>query len=110
MNHTPILWQHPCTTWTGEGLDMRRHPWIARILFLFAFIGAAAAEDSAGRLARILADKGIIAPSDLEMVRAANPETRVQLLASILKGKGVLSQAEVAQLAPLSDAPVSAGL
>lgn len=89
---------------------MRCHPWIVTLLFPFAFVAPSAAEDSAGRLARILADKGVIAPSDLEMVRAADPETRVQLLASILEGKGVLSRAEVAKLAPLSDPPVPAGL
>lgn len=79
---------------------MRCPRWIPPYLFVFAFVAAAAAEDSAGRLARILADKGIIAPSELEMVRAADPETRVQLLALILEGKGVLSRAEVAGLAP----------
>jgi hypothetical protein len=87
---------------------MRCRPRIATLVF--AFVATASAEDSAGRLARILADKGILAPSDLEMVRAADPETRVQLLASILEGKGVLSRAEVAKLAPLSDPPLSAGL
>src|SRR5260370_4103321 len=111
-NQTPSLeslWQHSCMEPTSLGtfphperrrLNMRCSRGIATFLFLFAFVWAAAAEDSAGRLARILADKGIIAPSDLEMVRAADPETRVQLLASILEGKGVLSRAEVASLGP----------
>jgi hypothetical protein len=89
---------------------MRCHPWIAALLLPFAFVPPTEAEDSAGKLARILADKGILAPSDLELVRAADPETRVQLLASILEGKGVLSRAEVAKLAPLSDGPAPAGL
>src|SRR5579859_5397200 len=92
---------------------MRRHGWISTLLYLVAFVAPCLAEDSAGRLARILADKGVIAPSDLEMVRAADPETRVQLLASILEGKGVLSRAEVAGLMPApawSDPPVSARL
>jgi len=79
---------------------MRCPRWIATFLFVFAFVGAAAAEDSAGRLARILADKGIIAPSELEMVRAADADSRVQLLASILERKGVLSGDEVAGLTP----------
>ena len=76
------------------------------LLLLFALTGLASAEDSASRLARILADKGVIAPSDLEQVKAADPDTRVRLLASILEGKGVLSRTELAALAP----PAPAGL
>jgi len=92
---------------------MRRHRWISTLLYLVAFVAPSLAEDSAGRLARILADKGLIGPSELAMVRAADPDTRVQLLASILEEKGVLSRAEVAKLAPLpewSDPPVAARL
>jgi hypothetical protein len=73
-------------------------------MFIFALVTPSPAEDAAGTLARILADKGVIAASELAMVQAADPEKRVQLLASILEEKGVLSRAEVARLMPRSDA------
>src|ERR1041385_659174 len=83
---------------------MRPHRWIVLLMFIFALVTPSPAEDAAGTLARILADKGVIAASELAMVQAADPEKRVQLLASILEEKGVLSRAEVARLMPRSDA------
>jgi len=83
---------------------MRRYGWISLLVFLFALVAPSPAEDSAGMLARILANKGVIGASELVMVQAADPEKRVQLLASILEEKGVLSRAEVAKLMPLPDA------
>ena len=83
---------------------MRPHRWIFLLVFIFALVTPSPAEDAAGTLARILADKGVIAASELAMVQAADPEKWVQLLASILEEKGVLSRAEVARLMPRSDA------
>jgi len=66
-------------------------------------VGSCQAEDSAGLLARILADKGIINPTELAGVEAASRENRVEMLASLLEKKGVLTQAEMAKLTPLRE-------
>jgi hypothetical protein len=68
-----------------------------------ALVGSCQAEDSAGLLPRILADKGIINPTELAGVEAASPENRVEMLASLLEEKGVLTQAEIAKLTRLRE-------
>jgi hypothetical protein len=65
-------------------------------LLLLVLLASAFAQDSAGDLARILRDKGVITNSDLEKLESSPSEGRVRLLASILEMKGVLSAAEVA--------------
>ncbi len=65
-------------------------------LLFFVFLEPAFTQDSAGELARILRDKGVITNSDLEKLESTPSEERVRLLASLLEVKGVLSAAEVA--------------
>src|SRR5512146_1188966 len=70
---------------------------IVRIcLFVLLICGAAlAAEDPAITLGRILAGKGAISASDLAAVTAS--ADRVGALAAVLREKGLLNDAEVAQ-------------
>src|SRR5438270_529484 len=84
---------------------MRLHRSVSLLLILFAFVAPGPAQDSAATLANILANKVIIGPSELAMVQAADPQARVQLLASILEEKGGLSRAEIARLKPFPDSP-----
>src|ERR1700736_1966797 len=65
-------------------------------LLLFVLLTPAFAQDSAGDLARILRDKGVITNAELAKLEATPSEQRVRLLASLLEVKGVLSAAEVA--------------
>jgi hypothetical protein len=69
--------------------------------------GSCRAEDSAGMLAHILAGKGVISDAELARIEAASPEGRIQLLASLLEEKGVLTREELASLTP-APAPVLA--
>jgi hypothetical protein len=67
-------------------------------LLLLVLLAPAFAQDSAGDLARILRDKGVITSSDLEKLESTPSAERVRVLASLLEVKGVLSAAEVASV------------
>src|SRR5260370_36910571 len=77
-------------------------------LLFFVFLEPAFTQDSAGDLARILRDKGVITNSDLEKLESSPSAERVRVLASLLEVKGVLSAAEVATVikAPMAMAAV----
>src|ERR1700676_2549728 len=67
-------------------------------LLLLVLLTPAFAQDSAGELAIILRDKGVITNSDLEKLESTPSAERVRVLASLLEVKGVLSAAEVASV------------
>jgi hypothetical protein len=78
---------------------MSVHPQLA-LLFLFSGAIAMAQEtiDPAVTLARILAQRGTISGTELSAIETASDGQRVGALAGILQRKGLLSEAEVAQL------------
>ncbi len=86
---------------------MLKHVWLLTFTFFAAWVVPSPAEDSAGVLAHILGDKGIISPSDVASVEAAAPERQVQLLASILEGKGLLNRTDLAKLTAPSKGPAA---
>jgi hypothetical protein len=67
-------------------------------LLLLVLLTPAFAQDSAGDLARILRDKGVITSADLEKLESTPGGERVRALASLLEVKGDLSAAEVASV------------
>ncbi len=63
-----------------------------------AFACMAQAEDSAGRLARILAEKGILTNGELANIERAGADEAVRLLSAALYQKGILTQSEMARV------------
>ncbi len=71
-----------------------------------AFACMAQAEDSAGRLARILAEKGILTNDELANIERAGADEAVRLLSAALYQKGILTQSEMARVyGPAAGAP-----
>jgi hypothetical protein len=71
---------------------------VCAVLLLPVACMAAFAQDSAGELARILRDKGVITSSEFTAIESSAGQERIRLLASLLQAKGVLTSAEVARL------------
>jgi hypothetical protein len=67
-------------------------------LLIFGLRTPLFAEDSALDLAKILRDKGVITNSDLAALEAAGGADRLRLLTSLLKTKGVLTDAEATSI------------
>jgi len=79
---------------------------ILLIVSLAARAGGAA--DPVSVLARILAEKGIIEPSDREAVESASQSERMDVLISLFQNKGVLGAADLARLSESrTAAPIS---
>lgn len=79
------------------------------LLFMLAIAPSMFASDPVTVLARILAEKGAIGAAEFNAVEAASQEERLTILAGILERKGLLTNAEMARLAPDRNAtPVSA--
>jgi len=66
------------------------------------------AQESADVLARILAEKGTISAAELARIEAAAPADRVGALAILLQQKGLLTEIEVARVAPQPAAATTA--
>jgi hypothetical protein len=86
---------------------MLRDQRILPLVFFLACVVPSRAEDSAGVLAHILADKGVIDSSDVARVEAMDLDQRARLLASILQQKGILNQTDLAKLTPPSPSPTT---
>ncbi|HLJ50140.1 MAG TPA: hypothetical protein VKU01_29205 [Bryobacteraceae bacterium] len=69
--------------------------WMLIVVALVA-MQAARADDAVTRLARLLADKGLISREELAAVQRSGPEEAVALLTDLLARKGLLTASEVA--------------
>ena len=79
-------------------------------VFVFTACHAAAAEESARQLARILAGKGVLTAAELDRVEHADAVEGVQILTAVLYQKGMLTSAEVARVGGQAPAPILASL
>ncbi len=75
-------------------------------VLLFVIAQAAWAEDAVGRLARLLADKGVLTHDELVAVQRSGPDEAVAMLTDLLARKGLLTASEVASVVQGPDSTV----